>query len=275
MTWVAIDDRATSHPKLLRVGPDGVTIWLAGLCYCNSFATDGRIPKVALGGLYPPIKRPEKVAEKLVSEGLWEDRGDAWEVHDYEHYQAEAMKPEAEARREKARLKKAAQRNKKKMSPGDAGGQRGGQHGGHVPGTVPGTFSPPARPGPTNLLTEVEDRGTVPPPQPSGLVASPKPDWVIVTECATKVALWQGDLSASPRTMESTAKLVALAKITAAQRNVTWPVALEYMFQRWYADKPGRLRMPNWPMRLVEDWHDTKERVDAEDEQNPTHEARP
>jgi hypothetical protein len=102
----------------------------------------------------------------------------------------------------------------------------------------------------------------LPPPDP---VAKPIADWVVVTQCAERVAVWQGDLSASERTIKSTASLVDLAKATAEKRDVPWPKALELVFRRWYADKPDRVRMPNWPLRLVEDWHDTVLRVDEQE----------
>lgn len=123
MTWVRVDDKALQHPKLLSVGPEGVCLWLAGLCHCNSFATDGVIRKEFVEALYPPFGRgvARRVAARLVAVGLWKDAGTSFEVHDYEHYQAEAMKEEAdaraavvEARRKRDRERKRADRAEKR-----------------------------------------------------------------------------------------------------------------------------------------------------------------
>jgi hypothetical protein len=118
MTWVRVDDKAVQHPKLLQVGPEGVCLWLAGLCHCNGFATDGVIRKEFVDALYPLGRGvARRVAARLVAVGLWKDEGTSFHVHDYEHYQAEAMKEvadakaaELEARRKRDRERKRAER---------------------------------------------------------------------------------------------------------------------------------------------------------------------
>ena len=44
MTWVRIDDEFPQHPKVVRAGPLGMALQVAGLCYCNKYLTDGFIP---------------------------------------------------------------------------------------------------------------------------------------------------------------------------------------------------------------------------------------
>ncbi len=114
MTWVRIDDRALAHPKLLKVGPDGVCLWLAGLCYANAHSTNGLVPKVALPLLYASVDwsvaRATKAAAKLVAARLWYDEEESWRIHDYDHYQDEALKDRAEERKERDRIRKAEKR---------------------------------------------------------------------------------------------------------------------------------------------------------------------
>ena len=111
MTWVKIDDAALLHPKLLRAGPEGVALWLAGLCYANAHVTDGEIPAAALPALYPvECWGPRKVralAEHLVQCGLWHptDAG-GYMIHGYSEYQHEATRDEVAKRREDARIRK-------------------------------------------------------------------------------------------------------------------------------------------------------------------------
>lgn len=148
MTWVRIDDKAMQHPKLLKAGPEGVALWLAGLCHCNGYATDGVIDKDLVGALYPPLGvRVSKVAERLVGLGLWIEHPAHYEVHDYETYQYEALKSVAsarlegsEGRRKRDRERKRLERQGKRppdvpaMSARTSNGTTGGTHGGHEGG---------------------------------------------------------------------------------------------------------------------------------------------
>jgi hypothetical protein len=125
MTWVRIDDKATQHPKLLRAGAEGVCLWLAGLCHCNSFATDGVIQKAFVDALYPlPRGRARRLAARLVEIGLWKDAGASFVVHDYERYQAEARKEEAEAKAAEFEARRRRDRERKRAS-------RAGKQGDH------------------------------------------------------------------------------------------------------------------------------------------------
>jgi len=127
MTWVRVDDKALQHPKLLSVGAEGVCLWLAGLCHCNSFATDGMIRKEFLEALYAPFGRgvARRVAARLVAVGLWNDAGPSFEVHDYEQYQAEALKEEADSRAAVAVARKRRDRDRKRVERAE---KRGAVH---------------------------------------------------------------------------------------------------------------------------------------------------
>jgi hypothetical protein len=85
MTWVAIDDQAPRHPKLVNAGYQTWPLWLAGLCYCGAHLTDGFIPRAVLTTLVPslPPRRAIEHASKLVVAGLWLIRADGFQVHDY------------------------------------------------------------------------------------------------------------------------------------------------------------------------------------------------
>lgn len=111
MSWVKIDDGFSGHRKFRRAEPDGVALFVAGLCYCARHATDGRIGKDELIEVYPwGNLRAEKVAQRLVDTGLWEDHGDFWMVHDYAEYnetkeEIREKKAQAAARQRKRRDK--------------------------------------------------------------------------------------------------------------------------------------------------------------------------
>lgn len=98
MTWVKLDDQFAFHPKAASAGPEAMWLYVAGLCWCSQHLTDGRIPKATVP-ILAAVKRT--TAAKLVEVGLWDDHGDAYEVHDYLEFQPSKAKVEAD--REAAR----------------------------------------------------------------------------------------------------------------------------------------------------------------------------
>jgi len=114
MPWVRIDDHFDEHPKFARAGPLGIAMWVAGLAYCNRNLTDGFIPWAVARRLLnweflgPELDDPRGrtihkisissgmrgedvtcsyVVDLLIDAGLWEERGDGYQVHDYGDYQ--------------------------------------------------------------------------------------------------------------------------------------------------------------------------------------------
>jgi hypothetical protein len=45
MPWVRLSDDFYDHPKIMEVGPLGLSVWVAGLAYCNRNLTDGVLPE--------------------------------------------------------------------------------------------------------------------------------------------------------------------------------------------------------------------------------------
>jgi hypothetical protein len=89
MSWVKLDDGFFRHPKVLAAGRDARELYVAGLCYCGSGLTDGRIPAGAVRvlGAEVEIDQAMSAADRLVSVGLWERDGSDFVVHDYLEYQ--------------------------------------------------------------------------------------------------------------------------------------------------------------------------------------------
>lgn len=102
MGWGRFDDAYPHHPKLLAVGPDGLALDVAAVCYSNRYGTDGWIPAPMLVALYPPIKNPRKVAAKLVEVGRWEADDGGWWIHDFTEYNPTSAEA-AEKREKRAR----------------------------------------------------------------------------------------------------------------------------------------------------------------------------
>lgn len=95
MSWVRVDDKAWSHPKISNLSANGVRLWIFSLCWCNEHETDGVIPSTTLRLL----KGTKRSAEELVSAGLWEATEKGWEIHDFLQFQpSRAQKNEQRAK---------------------------------------------------------------------------------------------------------------------------------------------------------------------------------
>lgn len=70
MPWFRIDDKAHSHPKLIKAGNAAIGLWLRCGAYAAQHLTDGIVPGV-VAGLYG--SKPQ--AAKLVNAGLWHEHG--------------------------------------------------------------------------------------------------------------------------------------------------------------------------------------------------------
>lgn len=156
MTWVRLDDAAALHPKLLVLSDGAFRLWINGLSLANRTATNGRIAKALVRSLNHHGEWTQKQLSAFVDElsgGLWIDRGDHYEIHDYAHHQAEALKERVERRKEYERDKKRRQREEADRRrfgvPVDVPTGQDAGHGGEVlrEASVP----IPTRPDPTNF----------------------------------------------------------------------------------------------------------------------------
>lgn len=82
MAWVKLDDQFPTHPKIIEVGGDAAWLHVCALCYCGQHLTDGLVPKAIVGRL-SDRDDPQALVARLVEVGVWIDRGDRYEIHDY------------------------------------------------------------------------------------------------------------------------------------------------------------------------------------------------
>ena len=80
--WSKLYNDLPNHPKFLRAGYQAGWMYICGQCYCAQNLTDGRIPKAMVLRL-TSLPKPMLAVRKLVESGLWHDRGDCYEQHDY------------------------------------------------------------------------------------------------------------------------------------------------------------------------------------------------
>ena len=114
--WVRLDDSIPNHPKFVRAGPEAFGLFVAGLCYCNRYETDGLIPKLAVPSLLPGItgRRAMELAKRLAANDpknpSWVDEGEHYRVHDYELYQLPRDDVREQLKRDMAAERKRRQR---------------------------------------------------------------------------------------------------------------------------------------------------------------------
>lgn len=128
MAWVRIDDQFPEHPKIEEVGPLGMAMQVAALCYANRYLTDGKLPSRTVAKFMPTVSfDPETgdpvtwrdIASLLVEAGIWDEVEGGYQIHDYHEYQPskaeveETRKKRAEAGRKggKANGKQSAKQN--------------------------------------------------------------------------------------------------------------------------------------------------------------------
>jgi hypothetical protein len=98
MPWVKLDEQFRHHPKIVRAGPIGISMYVCGLSYAAEYLTDGIIPRQAVrtlldldGVVFVGMKDNETidpivVADTLVELGLWDKVPDGYRIHDYLDY---------------------------------------------------------------------------------------------------------------------------------------------------------------------------------------------
>lgn len=78
-TWVKLDDNLPLNPKVRRVSVAARWSYVASICYAGNSRTDGYVPCGALS----LVDGTQRIADELVSAGLWETAPDGWRIHDY------------------------------------------------------------------------------------------------------------------------------------------------------------------------------------------------
>ncbi len=95
MVWVRIDDRFDEHPKVSRVGPLGMAMHVAALCYCNRNLTDGFVPRAVAKRLVDTegvVVDDEPVdwwwvVKALLDAGMWTNEDGGYRIHDFHDFQ--------------------------------------------------------------------------------------------------------------------------------------------------------------------------------------------
>lgn len=121
MPWFRIDDKAHSHPKLIKAGNAALGLWLRCGSYAAAHLTDGIVP-----GVVAELYGTKPQAAKLVKAGLWHEHGHDcpagcpnpapgdYAFHDFLEDGRNTSRARAEAERKKARDRQAKHREEQR-----------------------------------------------------------------------------------------------------------------------------------------------------------------
>jgi len=192
---VKLDDQFADHPKLLAVGPLGMALQVAAICYCSRHLTDGFMSRVTVRALVAKIAVPWVSpdgrehsaavtcgsagydateidwADLMVEAGLWDEVQGGYKVHDYEHFNPTRV----DVLKQRAAW---SDRQSRSRSRRDAKETHAGVTGGVTPGVTAVSPSPVPVPVPDpDLRRESAALGPDVPPEPCPTAEPPaKPE---------------------------------------------------------------------------------------------------
>lgn len=159
MTWFKVDDSFHSHPKVLATEPSALGLWVVAGTWSSANLTDGFVPDYVLPRLLPDSV---KLAEALVTCGLWRRAKGGYRFHDWSDYNPRSVdvKRERDAARERMRNLRA-----KRKGAGQPPKRSGEQQ-----ANVRDVFVTPSRPDPTRSSSdeELQDAPPASPGPPKG-----------------------------------------------------------------------------------------------------------
>ncbi|OUD03349.1 hypothetical protein [Streptomyces swartbergensis] len=127
MPWFRIDDKAHSHPKLIKAGNAALGLWLRCGSYAAQHLTDGIVP-----GVVAELYGTKPQAAKLIKAGLWHEHGHNcpdgcpnpapgdYVFHDFLEDGRNTSRARAEAERKKARDRQSKHREGARSDHGRA-----------------------------------------------------------------------------------------------------------------------------------------------------------
>jgi len=79
MVWVRHSDNFAEEMDAQGMSTDAVTLYVAGLCYCNRLENDGQIPRHKASRLYT-MDDPDAAIKELVAASFWAETDTGYQV---------------------------------------------------------------------------------------------------------------------------------------------------------------------------------------------------
>ena len=113
MVWFNVDDTLAFHQKTIRAGNGAMGLWVRAGSWCAQTLSNGFVPTAIARSLGTPGQ-----AQKLCDSGLWQKLSTGYVFHEWEL--RNRTKSDIESEREANRVRKAEQRKRKNVSPGQS-----------------------------------------------------------------------------------------------------------------------------------------------------------
>ncbi len=111
MVWFNVDDTLAFHPKAIQAGNAALGLWVRAGSWSAQTLSDGFVPRQIARSLGTVGQ-----CKALVVAGLWHEVDGGYRFHEWE--QRQQTKEDVESRREMERKRKADQRRRKNVPPG-------------------------------------------------------------------------------------------------------------------------------------------------------------
>lgn len=91
MPWFRVDDTFSHHAKVMEAGNSAVGLWVRAGAWSMQQLTDGFIPRHVAKQL-----GTHSEAKRLVDAGLWIEKDDGWQFHEWEQRQPSRVQVHAD-----------------------------------------------------------------------------------------------------------------------------------------------------------------------------------
>lgn len=98
--WVKFDESFPGHPKVMSLSDAAFRLYVESICHAGWYLTDGHVTAVWVG------RRRKRAATELVTQGLWENDGNDYMIHDYLDWQRSRKAVEDDRRRDATRKRR-------------------------------------------------------------------------------------------------------------------------------------------------------------------------
>jgi hypothetical protein len=102
MPWFKVDDTFPHHTKVMAAGNAAIGLWARSGAWSMQQLTDGYIP----GHVARQLGTPREAA-RLVDCGLWLEKGDGYQFHEWDQRQPSRLQVEADREAAKQRQRRA------------------------------------------------------------------------------------------------------------------------------------------------------------------------
>lgn len=112
MPYQHLDDTFAEHPKVMDLSDRSFRLHVSALCYCSRNLTDGVLTERSVAVVCALTRGTQRHIRELVVAGLWEQRDEGYEIHDYLEYHQTANEIKKQREQSTARKRRWREKNR-------------------------------------------------------------------------------------------------------------------------------------------------------------------